>query len=123
MDKFMKTVQMTNTEHRELVLLLKGQCDSRPLAELLYRITSVSPAARKKVLIDRNGQEIKTGTTVRYRDGWMSVASVFVGSQRVNLKGIFGSRIVHKRVPLSEIYEDYENWSVAWSKSETYRSM
>jgi hypothetical protein len=76
-----------------------------------------------KILKDKNGKEITKGTVVHYKDGWVRVASVYVGKQLVNLCGIFGGRISDKKVPLSEIYEDHETWYAQWTQSETYMSM
>jgi len=61
------------------------------------------------------------GTVVRYKDGWMQVRAVF--SKTVNLGSIFGSKTTIKGVPKSEVKPDYDAWSEAWSKSETYQSM
>lgn len=61
------------------------------------------------------------GTVVRYKDGWMSVRSVFKNT--VNLGPIFGSKTTVKGVPKSEVKPDYENWLNVWTKSETYMSM
>jgi hypothetical protein len=76
-----------------------------------------------KQLTDRNGKPVTKGTVVHHGEGHARVASVYVGSQTVNLCGIFSSRITDKRVPLADIYEDHEAWYAHWQQSETYQSM
>lgn len=66
-------------------------------------------------------KEIVKGDVVHYKDGWMRVTAVFKNT--VNLGGIFSSKTSIKKVPLSEVFEDYDNWHAVWEKSETYASM
>jgi len=61
------------------------------------------------------------GSVVCYGKGWFRVTAKFRDS--VNLGSIFGSRVIHKRVPLSEVYEDEDAWYKNWQQSETYRCM
>lgn len=78
---------------------------------------------KEKQLTDKNGKTIVKETIVHFQNGWCRVKSICVGKQTVNLAGIFNDKIYNKNVPLADIYEDYEAWSLAWSKTETYQSM
>jgi hypothetical protein len=68
---------------------------------------------------------IVKGSIVKYTDqhgdGWFRVSAIIAGS--VNLKQIFGSHILHKRVPLAEVVEDEAAWYKNWQQSEAYQSM
>lgn len=64
---------------------------------------------------------ITKGTIVRYQDGWMEVTTKF--KNHVNLGHIFYGKTKIKKVPLSEIKEDYDGWWEVWSQSETYKCM
>jgi len=68
-----------------------------------------------------SARPVEKGSTVKYQDGWYRVSVKF--NTTVNLCGIFSGRIAHKKVPLTEVREDYDNWSEHWHKSETYQSM
>jgi len=61
------------------------------------------------------------GSIVHYNEGWQRVTARYKDS--VNLGSIFGSRVNHKRVPLSEVYEDEDMWYKHWQQSETYQCM
>jgi hypothetical protein len=61
------------------------------------------------------------GTIVKYKTGWMQVRAVFKNT--VNLGPIFGGKTTVKKVSQSEVYPDFDAWSSAWSKSESYQSM
>lgn len=64
---------------------------------------------------------LSKGSTVRYKDGYYRVSALFKTS--VNLCGIFSSYIHHKKVPLSEVTEAYDEWHKKWTQSEAYQCM
>ena len=64
---------------------------------------------------------ILKGSVVKYKGGWMEVTACF--KNHVNLGHIFHGKTTIKKVPLSEVVEDRDNWYAHWSKSETYQSM
>jgi hypothetical protein len=64
---------------------------------------------------------IVKGSIVRYKDGWVKVTRLT--SKTVNLGAIFGGKIYHKGIPLSEVYEDEAEWYNHWTQSETYKCM
>jgi hypothetical protein len=78
---------------------------------------------RDKIIADFKGNELRKGTIVRYKNGWVRVTAVFEGSQTVNLGGIFNGRIYHKGVSASEVFKDEEAWHEKWTQSETYKCM
>jgi hypothetical protein len=75
------------------------------------------------ILTDKNGKRIQEHTTVKYNEGWYRVSAIFKGKKTVNLKQVFGSRILHKGVSINDIIEDEEAWHNNWTQSETYMSM
>jgi hypothetical protein len=77
-----------------------------------------------KSLTDRNGKEIRRGTVVRYKSGWVQVSAVSVGKRTVNLAYVWDiSKIYHKGVSVDEIFEDGDAQYEQFSKSETYMCM
>jgi hypothetical protein len=76
-----------------------------------------------KTLTDKNGKTIQKGTIVHYGDGWVKITSVSTKKKTVNLTSVFTSSPYNKSVPLSEVYEDYDNWIKYWEQSETYMCM
>ncbi len=64
---------------------------------------------------------IVKGSVVKYKDGYVRVTARF--KDTVNLGGIFNDRIYHKRVPINEVREAYDEWYAQWQQSETYQSM
>ncbi len=66
-------------------------------------------------------EELRKGSVVKYKDGWMEVRAVF--NTTVNLGSIFGSKTRIKGVPISEVKPDYDAWYAEWSKSEAYMCM
>jgi hypothetical protein len=65
--------------------------------------------------------EIQKHSVVLYNGLWHRVTACFKNT--VNLGGIFSKKTRLKGIPKSEVKEDYDNWSKAWSKSESYQSM
>jgi hypothetical protein len=66
-------------------------------------------------------KEIKKDSIVCYKDGWKRVSARFKNT--VNLKSVWGSKTLHKQVPLSEVKEDEEAWYNRWTESEHYKCM
>ncbi len=70
-------------------------------------------------------KEIVKGSVVHYKEGWMRVTAVF--KDHVNLGPIFGGRGrfsgIIKNIPLSEVYEDHNNWYAYWQTTEQYQCM
>lgn len=66
--------------------------------------------------------EIKKGSTVKYKGGFYSVKSLF--KTRATLGMVFdSSKIRHRNVPISELSEAQEEHYEQWSKSESYMCM
>ena len=65
--------------------------------------------------------EITTGSIVLYKEGHYRVTRKT--KHTVNLGRVFGSGIIHKSVPLSDVKEDEQAWYEYWSKSDSYRCM
>lgn len=66
-------------------------------------------------------QQIVKGSIVKYNGNWYRVTAIF--SNSVNLGGVFGGKVYHKRVPLNEVVEDEAAWYKVWQQSETYQCM
>jgi hypothetical protein len=79
-------------------------------------ITAVGPDRTLKT-----GKEIRKGSVVHYKDGWMEVTAKF--KNHVNLGHIFYGKTRIKKVPLTEVYEDHEAWYSTWQTSEAYQCM
>lgn len=78
-----------------------------------HDIVEIWPAVSKPVV---------KGSTVRYQDGYYCVSSITKAT--CNLTGVFHRhRVIHKRVPLREVYEAHDEWYEKWAQSETYMSM
>lgn len=65
--------------------------------------------------------DLRKGSVVHYKDGWMTVTAVF--KNHVNLGHIFHNKTTIKKVPLNEVFEDYDAWYKMWEQSETYKCM
>ena len=64
---------------------------------------------------------IEKYSVVNFNGGYYRVKTLF--NTTANLCGIFTATIKHKKVPINQLREAYEEWSLEWSKSETYQSM
>ena len=64
---------------------------------------------------------IVVGAVVLFENGWYRVTRVTKNT--VNLGAIFGNRIYHKGVDITQVVEDHDNWYKNWSRSETYQCM
>jgi hypothetical protein len=69
-----------------------------------------------------NNQPIVKGSVVLYKNNHYRVSAVY-GNNSVNLAGVWGGKIQHKRVSLNEVVEDHDNWHTEWTKSEHYMCM
>lgn len=65
--------------------------------------------------------QINVGSVVLYKEGWYRVTRLTKNT--VNLGAIFGGRVYHKSVPLTEVREDEAAWYANWSRSESYQCM
>jgi len=60
------------------------------------------------------------GSIVRYKNIYYRVASATKNT--VNLAyTVFGSKVLHKAIPKSEVVEAYDEWRDHWYQSETFR--
>jgi hypothetical protein len=65
---------------------------------------------------------IVKGSTVKYKDGYYTVSAL--NRMTANLKGIFHrERVLHAKVPLTELTEAHEEWYAKWQESDTYKCM
>ena len=62
------------------------------------------------------------GSIVRYKNIYYRVTSATKNT--VNLTNtVFGSKVLHKGIPKSEVVEAYDEWRSHWYQSETFQSM
>lgn len=65
--------------------------------------------------------EIKSGMVVDYNGGYYRVRAAF--KHTVNLGPVFGNGMSHKKVPIDQVREAYDEFYSYWSKSESYMCM
>ena len=66
-------------------------------------------------------KQLTVGDVVQYGNGWMRVRAVF--KDTVNLGQIWGDKTTLKKVPHSQVKEDYNGWYNNWTQSEQYQCM
>lgn len=74
-----------------------------------------------------NNKSIEKGSIVKYTpegesgEGHYRVSAKFKNT--ANLCSVFGSKIYHRGVKLTDLVEDYDGFMKSWQQSETYMSM
>lgn len=73
----------------------------------------------KKLITDSKGTEIRVGSVVKHRIGWVRITRL--NSKWCNLGAVWGHRVYEKMVPLTDIIEDEAAWWKAWQQTDAYR--
>lgn len=104
-------------DHWKLVRILAVEKDG-----LVIGLEDDSPFKVTEVREPQRGR-IKKGSVVLYKDGHSHYRVRSINSKTVNLCTVFGGKMRHKGVPLTDVIEDEAAWYAAWQKSETYQCM
>lgn len=64
---------------------------------------------------------IAIASIVKFQGGWYRVSRLTKNT--VNLSGVFGGKVYHKGVSITDVVEDEESWRADWTQSESYQSM